>query len=154
MQAAIAFAAEGAQMLASNTAAQQELLQTGTALVNIAKMYSQVDDTAADTLAFGAPGPLSRLSSQPLAGGSVGAGLIARRGAARCGRDGGPHAADGPVDRQPRSGQDVGNDRYDGAGRRQRRVVGARRRYCPIELVGHRGFSGRQPQGRAGVVGR
>ena len=76
MQAAMAFAAEGAQMLASNTAAQQELLQTGTALVNIAKMYSQVDDTAADTLAFGAAGPLSRLSGQALAGGPVGAGLM------------------------------------------------------------------------------
>jgi PE family len=100
MQAAMAFAAEGAQMLTSNTAAQQELLQTGTALVNIAKMYSPVDDTAADTLAFGAPGPAVQ------------------------------------------------------AGRRQRRVVGARRRYCPIELVGHRGISGRQLQGWAGVIGR
>jgi hypothetical protein len=44
--------------------------------VNIAKMYSQVDDAAADTLAFGAAGPLSRLSGQPLAGGPVGAGLM------------------------------------------------------------------------------
>ena len=74
MQAAMAFAAEGAQMLASNTAAQQELLQTGTALVNIAKMYSPVDDTAADTLAVGAPGPLSRPAVANAASSALGAG--------------------------------------------------------------------------------
>ena len=74
MQAAMAFAAEGAQMLASNTAAQQEPLQTGTALVNIAKMYSPVDDTAADTLAFGAPGPLSRPAVANAASSALGAG--------------------------------------------------------------------------------
>ena len=76
MQAAMAFAAEGAQMLASNTAAQQELLQTGTALVNIAKMYSPVDDTAADTLAFGAPGPLSRPAVANAASPALGAPVL------------------------------------------------------------------------------
>ncbi len=86
MQAALAFATEGVQVLASNTSAQQELMQTGMALVNIAQMYSQVDGSAANTLGFNAARPLmtkltdaaTNLSSHPLAGGlgaSVGAGL-------------------------------------------------------------------------------
>jgi hypothetical protein len=154
MQAAMAFAAEGAQMLASNTAAQQELPQTGTALVNIAKMYSQVDDTAADTLAFGAAGPLSRLSGQPLAGGPVGAGLMRAEAL--------PGAA-GTAARTPLMAQLIDNPALGGTsgtiGTTAPAVAnaassGARRRYCPIELVGHRGISGRQLQGRAGVVGR
>jgi PE family len=86
MQAALAFATEGVQVLASNTSAQQELMQTGMALVNIAQMYSQVDGGAANTLGFNAASPLmsrlteaaANLSSHPLAGGSgasLGAGL-------------------------------------------------------------------------------
>lgn len=86
LQAAMAFSAEGAQVLASHTAAQQELMQTGQALMNIAKMYSQVDDTAATTLGFNAASPLmsqaisaaTNLSTHPLAGGTgatLGAGL-------------------------------------------------------------------------------
>src|ERR1700761_7320661 len=86
MQAAMAFSAEAAQVLASNTAAQQELMQTGQALMNIAKMYTQVDDTAATTLGFRAASPLmsqaistvTNLSNHPLAGGTgatLGAGL-------------------------------------------------------------------------------
>jgi hypothetical protein len=58
MQAALAFATEGVQVLGSNTAAQQELMQTGMALVNIAQMYSQVDGGAASTLGFNAAKPL------------------------------------------------------------------------------------------------
>jgi hypothetical protein len=42
--------------------------------VNIAKMYSPVDDTAADTLAFGAPGPLSRPAVANAASSALGAG--------------------------------------------------------------------------------
>jgi PE family len=74
-QAATAFAAEGAEMLAWNTAAQEELGRTGVALVDIARMYSQVDNAAAGSLAFSG----SQFSSDPLPGGtgsSVGAGLI------------------------------------------------------------------------------
>src|SRR5262249_32970371 len=67
MQAALAFMQDAAQMLASNSAAQQELLQTGTALMNISRTYSQVDDTAADTLGFGTA---ARAVSNQLAGGS------------------------------------------------------------------------------------
>ena len=43
--AAMAFAAEGAPMLASNTAAQQELLQTGTALVKCSVLASYFDSS-------------------------------------------------------------------------------------------------------------
>jgi hypothetical protein len=86
LQAALSFATEAGQVLASNTAAQQELMQTGHALMNIAKMYSQVDDSAASTLGFNAARPLmshvtnmaGNLSNHPLAGGtgaSLGAGL-------------------------------------------------------------------------------
>jgi PE family len=86
LQAALSFATEAGQVLASNTAAQQELMQTGQALMNIAKMYSQVDDTAASTLGFNAARPLlsqvtnmaGNLSNHPLAGGTgatLGAGL-------------------------------------------------------------------------------
>ncbi len=82
MQAALAFATEGVQVLASNTSAQQELMQTGMALVNIAQMYSQVDGGAANTLGFNAASPLmsrlteaaANLSSHPLAA-TLGAGL-------------------------------------------------------------------------------
>ena len=49
-QAATAFAAEGAAMLALNTAAQEELARTGVALTDVVRMYSQVDGEAAGTL--------------------------------------------------------------------------------------------------------
>ncbi|AKN16993.1 pe family protein [Mycobacterium haemophilum DSM 44634] len=67
MQAALAFMQDATQMLASNSSAQQELMQTGTALMNISRTYSQVDDTAADTLGFGTA---ARAVSNELAGGS------------------------------------------------------------------------------------
>jgi hypothetical protein len=66
-QAATAFAAEAAAMLAFNTAAQQELMRAGTALADIARMYSQADDSAAGALAVSA---LSMVANNPLAGGS------------------------------------------------------------------------------------
>lgn len=49
-QAAAAFAAEGAAMLALHTAAQEEVARTGVTLTDIARMYSQVDGAAAGTL--------------------------------------------------------------------------------------------------------
>ena len=69
------FAAEAASMLASNTAAQEEFARTGMALMDIARMYSQVDGAAAETLVFTG----SQFCGHPLAGGtsaSVGAGLM------------------------------------------------------------------------------
>lgn len=72
-QAATAFAAEGASMLAWNAAAQEELGRTGVALMDIARMYSQVDSSAAGSLAFSG----SLLPGAPSASGtgsSVGAG--------------------------------------------------------------------------------
>lgn len=54
MQAALAFATQGAQMLAANTAAQQELMSAGMTLMQIATNYANVDDEAAGTLVFGA----------------------------------------------------------------------------------------------------
>ncbi|HTQ18305.1 PE family protein [Mycobacterium sp.] len=54
MQAAMAFATEGAQMLASNVAAQTELMNAGMALLDIAKSYGNLDEAAADTLGLGA----------------------------------------------------------------------------------------------------
>jgi PE family len=74
-QAAMAFATEAAQMLASNTAAQQELMNTGMALTNIAKMYAQADNAAAGTLGFAG----TAMSSHTFAGASgatTGAGLV------------------------------------------------------------------------------
>ncbi len=74
-QAAMAFAQEAATMLASNTAAQEELMRTGTALTDIARMYGEADDNAAGALTFGT----GAMSNHPLAGGSgasVGAGLM------------------------------------------------------------------------------
>jgi hypothetical protein len=75
MQAVLAFAQEAATMLASNTAAQEELMRTGSALTDIAKMYGDADESAAGNLAFSALG----MSGHPSAGGSgasVGAGLL------------------------------------------------------------------------------
>ena len=74
-QAAAAFAAEGAAMLALNTAAQEELARTGVALTDIARMYSQIDGEAAGTLQSAG----ARISRQTFAGGTganVGAGLM------------------------------------------------------------------------------
>jgi hypothetical protein len=50
-QAATAFAAEGLQMLAVSTAAQEELNRTGGALHGVARTYTHVDDRAASVLA-------------------------------------------------------------------------------------------------------
>ncbi|KAA1252126.1 PE family protein [Mycobacterium simiae] len=48
---ALAFAAEGAQMLALNTSAQEELARAGEAFTKIASIYSAVDDSCAGTFA-------------------------------------------------------------------------------------------------------
>lgn len=49
-QAATAFDAEAAQLLALNAAAQEELTRAGAKLTEIAGIYSSVDDDAAGTL--------------------------------------------------------------------------------------------------------
>jgi uncharacterized protein YukE len=69
-QAAMSFAADAAAMLASNTAAQEELMRTGTALTDIAQMYMQVDGDAAGSLTLGG----AAIGRHLLAGGSA-AGL-------------------------------------------------------------------------------
>lgn len=71
-QAVLAFAQEAATMLASNTAAQEELMRTGSALTDIARMYGESDDVAAGALAFSST-PMSRLAS--MGGLSGGAGV-------------------------------------------------------------------------------
>ncbi len=53
LQAAEAFVAEGAAMLAAHAAAQQELARLGGALMDIARIYTQVDGTSAGILAAG-----------------------------------------------------------------------------------------------------
>lgn len=74
-QAAAAFATEAASMLAANTAAQEELMRTGMALTDIARMYNQADDDAAGALAFNAASiPGSSLDSSSAA--SMGAALV------------------------------------------------------------------------------
>lgn len=50
MQAAMAFAAEAGKALAAHAAAHQEISRTGAALVNITRMYTQADVTAAGHL--------------------------------------------------------------------------------------------------------
>jgi hypothetical protein len=80
MQAAMAFALQGTQMLASNTAAQEELMNAGMALLDIATNYGNVDDAAASTLVFGAAAhtaqQLAARTGAQLAGGLGGAGLV------------------------------------------------------------------------------
>jgi len=71
-QAAAAFAAEGAAMLALHTAAQEEVARTGVTLTDIARMYSQVDGEAAGVLESAG----GQLVGQPFVGGS-GAGAAA-----------------------------------------------------------------------------
>ncbi|OBI85429.1 PE family protein [Mycobacterium asiaticum] len=73
-QAVLAFAQEAATMLASNTAAQEELMRTGSALTDIARMYGESDDNAAGALLFSA-NPMSRLGSASASASSGGAGL-------------------------------------------------------------------------------
>jgi sorbose reductase len=51
LQASTAFAAEGAQMLATLTAAQEELGRAGVALTDIARIYTEVDGQSAHTVA-------------------------------------------------------------------------------------------------------
>jgi hypothetical protein len=65
-QAAAAFAAEGAAMLALHTAAQEEVARTGVTLTDIARMYSQVDGEAAGTLESAG----GQFVGQPFVGGS------------------------------------------------------------------------------------
>lgn len=80
MQAAMAFAQEAATMLASNTAAQEELMRAGTALTDIARMYGDADDSAAGALMFSGVG-MSRPqslggSAARLGGGMLGGGAV------------------------------------------------------------------------------
>ncbi|WP_289624833.1 MULTISPECIES: PE family protein [Mycobacterium] len=70
-QAVLAFAQEAATMLAANSAAQEELMRTGSALTDIARMYGESDDTAAGALAFSST-PMSRLSAASALGGGAG----------------------------------------------------------------------------------
>jgi hypothetical protein len=72
LQAVAAFAAEGAAMLALNTAAQEEVARTGAALTDIARMYAQVDGEAAGALEIGG----TRFSGLPFVS-RTGAGLMA-----------------------------------------------------------------------------
>jgi PE family len=72
--AAAAFAAEGAAMLALNTAAQEEVARTGATLTDIARMYSQVDGEAAGTLESAG----GQFVGQPFVGGSGAAGGLLR----------------------------------------------------------------------------
>ncbi|OBH14295.1 MULTISPECIES: PE domain-containing protein [unclassified Mycobacterium] len=58
VQAAVAFAAEATAFLALHTAAQQELARTGTAILDIARIYTEVDAAAAGSV----------LGARPLAG--------------------------------------------------------------------------------------
>lgn len=60
-QAVMAFATEAASMIASNTAAQEELMRAGTALTDIARMYGDTDDNAAGALAVGGPSTVLRV---------------------------------------------------------------------------------------------
>jgi hypothetical protein len=70
MQAAMAFAVEGAQMLASNTAAQQELMSAGMSLMDIATNYGNVDGEGAGSLG----GPMAAARSLTTGWGSGGGG--------------------------------------------------------------------------------
>lgn len=85
MQAVMAFAQEAATMLASNTAAQEELMRAGTALTDIARMYGESDDSAAGAVAFSAA-TMSRFGSaggSSISGGGLGvAALQSQLGAA------------------------------------------------------------------------
>ncbi|BBZ69785.1 PE family protein [Mycobacterium paraseoulense] len=72
MQAVAAFAAEGAAMLALNTAAQAEVARTGAALTDIARMYAQVDSETAGSL-HSAGG---RIAGQTFVGPAGGSGLM------------------------------------------------------------------------------
>lgn len=49
-QAVLAFTNEAAQFIALNQAAQQELMRAGSAIGDIARMYSEVDSTAAEAV--------------------------------------------------------------------------------------------------------
>jgi len=71
-EAAAAFAAEAAAVLEAHAAAQQELMQAGAALIDIARRYERADSEAAGTVLSSA----SQISNQAFAAGaSVGAGL-------------------------------------------------------------------------------
>ncbi|OBK15854.1 PE family protein [Mycobacterium asiaticum] len=75
-QAVMAFAQEAATMLASNAAAQEELMRTGSTLTDISRMYSESDDSAANALLFSA-NPMSRLGSASASNGAAGLGAAA-----------------------------------------------------------------------------
>src|SRR5437879_3342815 len=57
MLAAAAFGVEAAAVLTAHTAAQQELLRTGAALIDIVRMYTQTDAAAPGTLQTNAMHP-------------------------------------------------------------------------------------------------
>lgn len=62
-QAALAFAAEATAFLALHATAQGELVRTGTAIVDIARMYTEVDAAAARSVLGARP-----LAGYPMAG--------------------------------------------------------------------------------------
>ncbi|OBF17458.1 PE family protein [Mycobacterium kubicae] len=74
-QAVMAFAQEAASMLASNTAAQEELMRTGTALTDIARMYGDADTDAAGALTFSGAA-ISRSAAGGGSSATAGAGLL------------------------------------------------------------------------------
>ncbi len=144
-QAATAFAAEGAAMLALNTAAQEELARTGVALTDVVRMYSQVDGEAAGTLGA----QLMGAETLPSVGGSGArtpllANLI----------DGAP----APNPSTPAQPFDTGAGPFDNsAGRRQCRIHGAGCRNRPAELDRldrPRRISGRRCRTGAGLITR
>lgn len=77
MQAVMAFAQEAATMLASNTAAQEELMRAGTALTDIARMYGESDDSAAGALAFSSAAMSRFGSAAGMSSGGAGLGAAA-----------------------------------------------------------------------------
>ncbi|KAA1249965.1 PE family protein [Mycobacterium simiae] len=84
-QAVMAFAQEAASMLASNVAAQEELMRTGTALTDIARMYGDADDSAADVLAFRGAAmsrPAAASTGALVGSGPLGAGALASQAGA------------------------------------------------------------------------
>jgi hypothetical protein len=56
-RAAMAFGSEAIEVLTLNKAAQEELMRSGAAFIQIARAYTEADLAAAHTLTFGTHGP-------------------------------------------------------------------------------------------------
>jgi hypothetical protein len=128
MQAAAAFAAEAAAMPAAHAAAQEELMGAGAALIEVARMYEQVDVEAAGTLVSSA----NQFTSQAFATGaaSVGAGLT--RAEALPGALG--SAARTPLMANLIEGVAASNPSTTAARSRERRLNCDERRQRPVKL--------------------